>query len=123
MIPISKLRINILANNQELIQRGLMHTKSLPEDECAFFIFPQASSCSFWNKNVPYDIDLGFFDSQGKLVQTSVLAAHQEMPIRCGHNVKYVVEANKGWFESNKIDFGTNVWNLVDLKSEEKEDE
>lgn len=111
-----KLEIFILANNDELIQRGLMFTKSLPEDKCAFFEFPNEYCCSFWNKNVPYDIDVGFFDCKGKLHQISCLKAHQLQPIKATLKTKFVIEVNKSWFRHNKIALGTNLWDLINLR-------
>jgi uncharacterized membrane protein (UPF0127 family) len=111
----SKLKINILADNNHKITKGLMFTDSLPQDECAFFIFPYAGKHAFWNKNVPYAIDVGFYDNAGKLVHVGCLEAQQEQPIAPPTSIKYVLETNKGWFEHNGVDVGTHLWNVIDI--------
>ena len=110
-----KLKISILATDDATREKGLMHTASLPEDECALFVFPRIGSHAFWNKNVPYDIDLGFFDERSKLVSIATLQAGQEQAVYGNSKSKYVVEVNKGWFDQNGVEFGTSLWDIVDI--------
>ena len=112
----SKLKIKILADRDHLIQKGLMFTESLPSDECAFFVFPRAAKHAFWNKNVPYSIDVGFYDNGGKLIHVGALEAEQTQPIMPCDDAKYVLEANRGWFDTHEIKVGSNLWDVLDLE-------
>jgi uncharacterized membrane protein (UPF0127 family) len=55
-------------------QVGLMHRESVPQGKGMLFIFDYAEPMSFWMKNVPFDIDIAFFDSQGKLLNTHTMS-------------------------------------------------
>lgn len=78
---------------------GLMGTSSLPAGEGMVFAYRDADSRAFWMANVPYDIDLGYFDAEGKLDETLRLRANDTTPVRSRSDaIRYVVEAPAGWF-------------------------
>ncbi len=110
------LDIILIALDEKSRNKGLMFTEPIGDNQCALFIFDHPAQYSFWNKNVPYTIDVAFFDREAMLVDVKHLEAEQEKGIRSDHNrVKYVVETRRGWFEENKVELGTNLWTLLDL--------
>ncbi len=83
---------------------GLMGTTGLPPDEGMLFAYRDAAPRAFWMANVPYDIDLGHFDADGRLDETQRLRANDTttVPSRA-NNIRYVVEAPAGWFQARGI--------------------
>ena len=89
------LDIRFTAKTPETLSTGLMHSKPLRLNECAFFIFSHPDSYSFWNKNVDYPISLLFLDENFELQNIGHLDAHQEKPCRSEYPMtKYVVEGH-----------------------------
>lgn len=56
------------ARSEKERQTGLMYRKSLPAGTGMLFIFEESQPLSFWMKNVPFDIEIGYFNAQGKLL-------------------------------------------------------
>lgn len=48
--------------------RGLMNFRELKKTEAMLFVFNEEAPRSFWMKNVPYDLDIAYFDSKKQLV-------------------------------------------------------
>lgn len=115
----AKLNIIIFADNEEKRQKGLMFLDKMDENDCAFFIFPSEQKQSFWNKNVNFDIDVAFFDEDGKLCDIQQLKAHQEKSIH-SPKAKYVIETNAGWFDKYKVKLNCSIWDLIDIKGLKK---
>lgn len=46
---------------------GLMYRTRLDEEKGMIFVFPYSQPLGFWMKNVPFDIDIGFFTAKGSL--------------------------------------------------------
>ncbi len=88
---------------------GLMHRNSLSHPHGMLFIFEDPRPLSFWMKNVPFDIDIGFFDSKGVLINThtmhgtSLLQMDKSLPSYKSKGPSlYAVEVEKGFFEKHK---------------------
>jgi len=93
---------------------GLMHRRQLPENKGMLFIFPQAGNHAFWNKNVNFPLSLGFFDDQNKLVAIKDMEAQSPISVSANNNrIKFVLEANQGFFSKNNINLGST---FVDIK-------
>ena len=56
-----------IADSPEERQKGLMFRSRIDEGRGMIFLFPFPQVLSFWMKNVPFDIDIGYFDSKGFL--------------------------------------------------------
>lgn len=69
-----KLRLEV-ADNDETRRRGLMNRDGIPPGEGMLFVFATETILQFWMKNVGFDMDIGFFDSQGKLVNAMTMLA------------------------------------------------
>ena len=90
------LHLRFVAETPEKQQEGLMRQPPLSPNEGALFVYPELAGRRFWNKNVGFPIDVGFFDSQRKLTTVETLDADQEESIE--HEAQYVLEAPRGFF-------------------------
>ncbi len=86
----------IFANANERLKGLNSLEEPLKEDECVLFVFPFETTNSFWNKGVPYDIDIAFFDSNKRLIYKTSMKANQYKKVNPEKPYKYVVEANVG---------------------------
>ncbi|MBP8257654.1 MAG: DUF192 domain-containing protein [Opitutaceae bacterium] len=85
-------------------QRGLMERRSLKPDHGMLFVFERPQVMSFWMRNTPLPLDIGFFDSAGVLREYYPLYPFDENPVRSiGSNLQFALEMSQGWFRENKI--------------------
>jgi uncharacterized membrane protein (UPF0127 family) len=68
-----------VAQKDEDRTRGLMNFRELKKTEAMLFIFEYEKPLSFWMKNVPYDLDIAFFDSKKRLVSYATMKATSPM--------------------------------------------
>ena len=96
---IIKFKIKYKCYNNESRTLGLMKKPKLEIDECCFFKFPYPNYLSFWNKNVSFDINVVFVDSNLNIINIEELKANQESPVSSNEPAIYVVEVNSENFE------------------------
>lgn len=91
--------------------KGLMFQEPLQPNEGALFVFNYPTKSGFWNKNVSFPIQIGFFDKNRKLIGVEKLEAYQEKSIGPTSEYLYALEVPNGFF--NDIRFGTSLDNLI----------
>lgn len=86
---------------------GLMYRTAVPEGTGMVFVFEQLQPLSFWMKNVPMDIDIGYFDERGLLINfhtmkgTSPLLQDRSQPSYPSlRPARYAVEVVAGFYKS-----------------------
>lgn len=100
---------------------GLMHRASLPQDYGMLFAFSSCRDHKFWNKNVQFPLSLGFFNPHGELLGVKDMDAQSSLSVSCNNdNVKYVLEANKGFFADNDIKIGSKITNIKIMGEKEE---
>ena len=79
---------------------GLMFRDSMPEDHGMLFIFPSATTRSFWMKNCRIPLDILYFDESLKLVSVAENAkpcrTEQCPSYPSAGPARYVLELNAG---------------------------
>lgn len=97
-----------VARSDEDRSRGLMGRTSLNKNAAMIFVFESEEPLSFWMKNVPFDIDIGFFDAKGKYVShhlmkgTSPLQREATLPsYKSKAPAKYAVEVRPNFFKKH----------------------
>lgn len=84
--------------------RGLMGCRALPENEGMLFVYPDADQRAFWMKNVPVDLDIGYFNSAGKLLEVYTMQANNTASVYSNSDdIRFCLEMNRDWFKKNKI--------------------
>ncbi len=95
-----------IADNDESRSTGLMHRTGIPVGTGMLFVFPYEIELSFWMKNVPFDIDIGFFDKNGNFLNAMTMAGTS--PVQKAESLAhyksqgmalYAVEASVGFFK------------------------
>lgn len=79
-------------------QKGLMGVTSLPQDEGAFFDMGASGPVGFWMKDTLVPLDIVALDEDAVVLKVGKMEPHTGK-FTCDGPVRYVVEANSGWFE------------------------
>lgn len=88
-----KIDLRFIASNNKDLEKGLMFSEPLKENEGALFVFPYSRQVSFWNKNVSFPISLLFLNENMIIQDIGSLTSFQEEPcVSRTSNVKYVLE-------------------------------
>lgn len=68
------------------------------------FVFPKSKKLQFWMKDTSIDLDIGFFDSQGRLLNTTTMTAFDDKTQHSSNGpAKYALEVNRGWFAAHGL--------------------
>lgn len=103
------LRVEV-ANDPASRARGLMHRTELAADAGMLFVYPQPQILQFWMKNTPLDLDIGFFDAQGRLLNVSAMTAFDTRSRHVSRApASYAVETNRGWYAAHGITDGATL--------------
>jgi uncharacterized membrane protein (UPF0127 family) len=98
-----------LADTEEKRRRGLMYRMQLPPDQGMLFVFPASDYLQFWMRNTPLDLDIGFFDKAGQLLETRSMHAFDNRIVRSSRPARYALEVNAGWFARHGIGPGARL--------------
>ena len=101
-----------IAISQQEQSQGLMFRNYLDKNHGMLFAFENPKKMSFWMKNVSIPLDIGYFDSNGRLIEIHSLYPYDDKPVFSkSNNIEYALEMNQGWYHRNKIRTG-NYLNL-----------
>lgn len=104
-----------IAETPAQLERGLMFRGHLAENEGMLFVFKDEGPRFFWMKNTLIDLSIGFFDSEGVLVDVQEMKSGKGIPDTAlpsypsARPAKFALEMNKGWFDKNKIKIGSKL--------------
>jgi hypothetical protein len=98
----------------EEMQNGLMHRKSMGEDEGMLFIFAAPQKLGFWMRNTEIPLNIGYFDSTGVLKETYEMYPHDERSVSShSSTLQFALEMNQGWYQRAGVKAGAKL----DLKA------
>jgi uncharacterized membrane protein (UPF0127 family) len=92
-----------VANNDDLISRGLMGRDSLPPNSGMYFLYDDSSVRTFWMSNTRIPLSIAFIRSDGVITSIRDMQPFDETPISSEQIVKDALEMNQGWFDENGI--------------------
>lgn len=99
-----------LAVHESEMERGLMGRRELARDRGMLFVYRQPSPMSFWMRNTPLPLDIGFFNAAGELQEIYGLLPFDETPVRSrSAQVQFALEMNRGWFHDNGVRPGARL--------------
>ncbi|NJM32001.1 MAG: DUF192 domain-containing protein [Limnobacter sp.] len=98
-----------VANTPQARNQGLMFRTSLPDNQGMLFKFDQAGEHCMWMQNTLIDLDVAFFNAQGRLINIEAMQAGT-VQIHCAKSpALYALEMNRGWFDANHVKSGTQL--------------
>ncbi len=99
-----------LAVEAEELRRGLMYRKNMGENEGMIFLYTKPQRMSFWMRNTPLPLDVGFISSDGVLQEFYPLYPYDETTVVSrSDELQYALELNQGWFQKNNINRGAKL--------------
>lgn len=103
-----------LAIHPSEMQRGLMERRDLGRDDGMIFLYDRPQRMSFWMRNTPTPLDIGFFRSDGTLAEIYALHPFDENTVGShGDDLRFALEVNQGWYRANGVKPGARL----DLKA------
>ena len=98
-----------LARTPQQRQTGLMHRRSMPQQEGMLFVFDQPGVQCFWMKNTLLPLTAAFVDDDGTIVNLADMQPQSETPHCSARPVRYVLEMNQGWFKHHGVKAGARL--------------
>jgi len=99
-----------LAVGMEEMQHGLMGRRDLKTDQGMIFVYDKPQQQSFWMRDTPTPLDVGFFDEAGVLAEVYPMYPFDETPVRSrSKELKYALEMNQGWFAAHGVRPGAKL--------------
>ncbi|MFM2343957.1 MAG: hypothetical protein RLZZ210_566 [Pseudomonadota bacterium] len=106
----NKISLNVkIANTRELRELGLMHIKSMPQNDGMLFVFDESDTHCFWMKNTNIPLSIAFIDDDKKIVDVQDMLPNTETPHCSAKKAKYALELNQGWFSRNNMSVGAKL--------------
>ena len=75
------LRVQVVVTQNEQ-QRGLMGRRDLGPDDGMIFVYPMPQQMSFWMRNTPTPLDIGFFEADGTLGEVHPMYPFDETAVK-----------------------------------------
>lgn len=96
------------------MQRGLMERRDLGRDDGMLFVYEKPQAMSFWMRNTPTPLDIGFFDAKGVLKEVYPMHPFDERTVSShGADMVFALEMNQGWYRDSGVKPGAQL----DLKA------
>ena len=107
------VRMQLAVRPREM-ERGLMERRDLKPDDGMIFVYAGERQMSFWMRNTPTPLDIGFFTADGVLQEVYPLHPYDETSVQSrSERIKFALEVNQGWFAKNGVKPGAKL----DLKA------
>lgn len=107
------VRMQLAVRPREM-ERGLMERRDLKADDGMLFVYAGTQRMSFWMRNTPTPLDIGFFTADGVLKEVYALHPFDETGVQSrSEALKFALEVNQGWFAKNGVKPGAQL----DLKA------
>jgi uncharacterized membrane protein (UPF0127 family) len=110
MVGTSTLTLELATTSAEQTQ-GLSGRLSLAPDRGILFIFDQTGTYGFWMKDMHFALDFIWLDGAGKVIAIDQNISPNTYPkvFYPPTPVKYVIEVNAGWSDSNDVKVGDTL--------------
>lgn len=103
------VRVQLAVREPEMVI-GLMGRRDLGRDEGMLFVYRKPQQMSFWMRNTPTPLDIGFFNRDGMLEEIYPMHPFDETPVRSRSTLmSLALEMNQGWFRENGIKPGAHL--------------
>lgn len=108
------LRVEVASTPDER-QEGLMHRRSLGENQGMLFVFERRGLWGMWMKNTYIALSVAFIGDDGRIINIEDMTPQTEESHNAAAPARYALEVNKGWFARRGIGPGARVEGLGQL--------
>ena len=109
----STLEITVeLADQPAERGQGLMHRKTLGENEGMLFVYPQPAPRSFWMENTSIPLSIAFLDETGRVLNVEDMKPFDRTSTPSAGDALYALEMNQGWFDAHGVGTGSVIRGL-----------
>jgi uncharacterized membrane protein (UPF0127 family) len=98
-----------VARTAEEREQGLMFRRDMPEDQGMLFMCEECAVQKFWMKDTPLALSIAFLDEDGTIVKIDEMDPHSLEGCSSEQPVRWVLEANQGWFRERGIVAGQRL--------------
>jgi uncharacterized membrane protein (UPF0127 family) len=92
------------------MERGLMERRDLGRNQGMLFVYREPVQMSFWMRDTPLPLDIGFFSPGGELKEVYALLPFDETSIRSRDpRLQFALEMNQGWFHDHGVRPGAKL--------------
>jgi hypothetical protein len=103
----ANLQVAVYRGEQE---RGLMQRADLSGDDGMIFVNTRPGPLSFWMKNTPEPLDIGFAGPDGEIEEIYPLLPFDQRPVKShGDELQFAVEMRQGWYAANGVHAGARI--------------
>jgi uncharacterized membrane protein (UPF0127 family) len=96
------------------MEHGLMGRPRLAGDEGMLFVYTRPQGVSFWMRNTPNPLDIGYLNPEGVLEEIYPMFPFDETPVPSrSKRLLFALEMNQGWYRENGVEPGARL----DLKA------
>jgi uncharacterized membrane protein (UPF0127 family) len=99
-----------IAVREEEMQRGLMERRDLGRNDGMLFVYDHPQRMSFWMRDTPTPLDIGFFNASATLEEIYQLHPFDETTVSSrSSTLSLALEMNQGWYRENGIKPGAQL--------------
>jgi hypothetical protein len=92
------------------MEHGLMERSDLGRDQGMLFAYREPTQMTFWMRNTPLPLDIGFFDSEGELKEIYTMLPFDEKTTEARSKaLQFALEMNQGWFSTHSVKPGARL--------------
>jgi uncharacterized protein len=103
-----------LAVTDSEMERGLMFRRDLRSTQGMLFVYKEPRRVSFWMRNTPTPLEIGYFTTDGVLREVYPLLPFDERSVPSKRDdIQYAMEVCAGWFDVT----GVKPGDKIDLKA------
>lgn len=79
-------------------------------DQGMLFVYATNTRARFWMKDTPADLDIGFFDREGRLLKVATMRAYDTEVTDPGTDrVRFALEMRAGWYSESGMAEGSQL--------------
>ena len=109
MVKDRRLTVEV-AGDPKARECGLSRRNHLPRDRGMLFVYEKPMRLTYWMKDTFVPLSIAFLDADGRIINIQQMAPNQTTERYQSHKpARYALEANRGWFEANRINVGDTV--------------
>jgi uncharacterized membrane protein (UPF0127 family) len=98
-----------VAHTDPMRQKGLMHRKTMPEQQGMLFVFPVRAQHCMWMRNTLLPLSVAFLDEAGRIINVEEMAPQTETNHCAREPARYALEMNRNWFKQRGLSAGTQL--------------